>query len=590
FIVNGDITLFATWTQRIKQQPTSDNPTVVVNDKAHASYQWYKVDGTGVNYGDWISTNTAHSSTSNKSYTINATTGQKLTFDWRVSSESYDKLKVTIGSTTLVNTGGTTSGSEEYTFNSSGTYTLTLSYTKDSSVSSGEDKAYVSNIHYGARDLAISGATSATLNPSLVVGRSDCYCVISYSNSTTVLQSDNITLGIVATSISLNRNTLQLKVGETYTLTATILPEDVSNKTVSWSSSNTSVVTVSSSGLVTAKSNGNATITAKTSDGTNLSATCEVIVRTLATSIVLSETNVKISCGETLQLTATVSPATASNSAIAWTSSNTAIASVDESGLITAVGEGSATITAKTSDGSNLEASCAVLVTPMARYYGDVNHDGKITTADITILVDIVLGKREAEVIPSESANMHNGHEYVDLGLPSGLKWATCNIGASAPEEYGDYFAWGEIETRDRYSQETYSFYDTATGSYENLGDISGSEYDVAHEIWKGSWRMPTQSEFKELKDNCEWEWEIENKIYGYKVTGPNGNWIFLPAAGCRYDTDLLSDGSDGYYWSSTPYPYNQSFVCHLYFYSSDISLSNINTRYYGYSVRPVTE
>ena len=196
FKVTGDITLFASWTQRIKEQPTNNNPTVVVNDKNHASYQWYMANGNGEKYEDWASTNTGHGTTSSKIYTINATAGETLTFDWRVSSESEcDILEVTINGTTIISKSGTDSGSETYTFTGSGTYTLTVSYTKDSSVSSGEDKAYVTNIHYGAHDALITGATSATLDKSLLVlYPSQCYCIIKYSNSSTVLQTDVVTV------------------------------------------------------------------------------------------------------------------------------------------------------------------------------------------------------------------------------------------------------------------------------------------------------------------------------------------------------------------------------------------------------------
>ncbi len=188
----------------------------------------------------------------------------------------------------------------------------------------------------------------------------------------------------------------------------------------------------------------------------------------------------------------------------------------------------------------------------------------------------------------------------VDLGLPSGLKWASFNVGATAPEEYGDYYAWGEVATKSDYSLATYEYFRIETGTdadgfdseeqvWDNLGDISGTEYDVAHQKWGGSWRMPTQSEFDELYYNCTWKWGAKNTVYGYKVTGTNGNWIFLPAAGYRYYTSLINDGSYGFYWSSTPN--NQSYAYSLYFYSSYIDPYNGNDhRYDGRSVRPVTE
>lgn len=188
-------------------------------------------------------------------------------------------------------------------------------------------------------------------------------------------------------------------------------------------------------------------------------------------------------------------------------------------------------------------------------------------------------------------------HEFVDLGLPSGLKWATCNVGASAPEEYGDYYAWGEIETKDEYYVGNYAYHHIGTDAdgfeidvWDNLGDISGTEYDVARHKWGGFWRMPTQSEFKELVNNCTWEWGKKNKVNGYKVTGSNGNWIFLPAAGYRGGTDLYSENMQGYYWSSTSNPSKQGSVFNLLFSSSHIISNNNHGSANGQSVRPVTE
>lgn len=192
-------------------------------------------------------------------------------------------------------------------------------------------------------------------------------------------------------------------------------------------------------------------------------------------------------------------------------------------------------------------------------------------------------------------------HEFVDLGLPSGLKWATCNIGANLPEEYGDYYAWGEITTKDEYSQATYEHFRIERGTdadgfdiedqvWDDLGDISGTEYDVAHQKWGGSWRMPTQSEFYELYLYCTWKWGAKNTVYGYKVTGSNGNWIFLPAAGYHDYTSINLDGSHGCYWSSTPDPSFPFDTYDLYFDSSYIDHGYLDYRCFGRSVRPVKE
>lgn len=118
--------------------------------------------------------------------------------------------------------------------------------------------------------------------------------------------------------------------------------------------------------------------------------------------------------------------------------------------------------------------------------------------------------------------------DAVDLGLS--VKWASCNVGATSPEENGDLFAWGETETKSKFSQENYLYYDSELESYMDIGtDIKGTDYDVAHVKWGGNWRMPTFDELQELKKKCEWKWSKFNGVNGYVVTGPNGNSIFFP-------------------------------------------------------------
>ena len=176
-----------------------------------------------------------------------------------------------------------------------------------------------------------------------------------------------------------------------------------------------------------------------------------------------------------------------------------------------------------------------------------------------------------------------NGHEYVDLGLPSGLKWATCNVGANKPEEYGNYYAWGEIKTKDTYTERNSRTLD------KTMKDISGNpEYDAATANWGGSWRMPTFNELEELRIKCSWTRITQNGVKGYKVTSKkNGNSIFLPAAGLRIGSSLYSAGSDGYYWSSSPNNYFNAYC--LYFNSSSHYVSNRN-RNLGHTVRPVKD
>lgn len=177
-----------------------------------------------------------------------------------------------------------------------------------------------------------------------------------------------------------------------------------------------------------------------------------------------------------------------------------------------------------------------------------------------------------------------NGHEWVDLGLPSGLKWATCNVGASSPEEYGDYFAWGETSTKDSYPEEG------CKTSNQFFNDISGDpNYDAARANWGGAWRMPTKAECEELKNSCKWTWTTNGSHYGYKVTGPNGNSIFLPAAGWRWGTSLKRVGTLGNYWSSTPVLIESYTAISLFIFDNNSGMDFFE-RGSGLSVRPVAD
>ncbi len=180
-----------------------------------------------------------------------------------------------------------------------------------------------------------------------------------------------------------------------------------------------------------------------------------------------------------------------------------------------------------------------------------------------------------------------NGYEYVDLGLPSGLKWATCNVGASSPEEYGDYYAWGEIETKSEYDESNSKTYG------KSMSDISGNAmYDVARAKWGGSWRLPTKKELEELESKCKWEWTTINGENGFKVTGPNGNSIFLPAAGLRNGSSHNFAGERGDYWSSTPYESGDLGAYRLVYVTSYYIHHEVDwfSRKTGLSVRPVSE
>ena len=191
-------------------------------------------------------------------------------------------------------------------------------------------------------------------------------------------------------------------------------------------------------------------------------------------------------------------------------------------------------------------------------------------------------------------------HEYVDLGLS--VKWATCNVGASKPEEYGDYFAWGETQPKTTYDWSTYKWcngsYNTQTkyctnssyGTVDNKTQLELSD-DAARANWGGNWRMPTREERDELLNNCTWKWTTQNGVYGYKVTSKkNGNSIFLPAAGYRGDSSLWDAGSSGSYWSSSLDTDGPNFAWNVYCYSNNVYRYNYFNRYYGLCVRPVCQ
>ena len=275
------------------------------------------------------------------------------------------------------------------------------------------------------------------------------------------------------------------------------------------------------------------------------------------TGIALNESSLQIEMGSTAQLIATVTPEDASNKSVVWTSSDESIATVSEDGVVTGVGIGTAEITATSVDGG-FTAKCTIEV----KY-----------------------------AVP----------EIVDLGLPSGIKWASFNLGASSPEGYGDYFAWGETEPKDNYSWSAYKwcmgneytitkYCDDSEFGYNGFTDnkiILDPEDDAAAVALGGSWRTPTEEELRELLKNCTWTGTSQNGINGKLVTGPNGNSIFLPAAGVRYGTSLPYVGWWGAFLSSS-HQCGPSYACYMYFDDSDYAEIDYEDRYLGRSVRPV--
>lgn len=268
-----------------------------------------------------------------------------------------------------------------------------------------------------------------------------------------------------------------------------------------------------------------------------------------------------MSVGETQTLSVSVLPVDATNKSVNWSSSNQSVATVSYSGLVTAVGKGPATITATATDGSGVKGTLEITIT----------------------------GSPLSE------------HEYVDLGLPSGLKWATCNLGATVPEEYGDYFAWGETigyVNNHRFYWDSYGLCngnanslvkyctDSSYGSVDNKKQLDLQD-DAAYIKWGDGWRMPTIEELDELRSKCTWTWTTLNGINGYRVVGTNGNFIFLPAAGYHYENGKRDEGQFGDYWSSSLFDSYCINAQYLYFHSGNKGTDNYY-RCIGYSIRPV--
>lgn len=194
-----------------------------------------------------------------------------------------------------------------------------------------------------------------------------------------------------------------------------------------------------------------------------------------------------------------------------------------------------------------------------------------------------------------------NGHEWIDLDLPSGILWATCNIGAEVPENYGDFFAWAETESKDNYDWSNYRYCKGSGNSLtkycckselDNFGSIDSltfllPEDDAATINWGDGWRTPTKEDFEELCNSTTVTWTTKNGVNGVLFTASNGNNLFLPAAGCRHENDL-KDEKQGHYWSSSLFTIASYGVYFLSFNSDDCDVRRI-IRCDGCSLRPVT-
>ncbi len=238
----------------------------------------------------------------------------------------------------------------------------------------------------------------------------------------------------------------------------------------------------------------------------------------------------------------------------------------------------------------------------------DVDIDGLINMTDVTDMVSVILGKKGPEDLPRSFLTCPNDHHphLIDLGLPSGTKWACCNVDASTPEGVGGYYAWGETTEKSVYNDLTYLhnsgkdadgdgryewYCDNGWGQYDDLGEICGTKYDVAHVKWGAPWTMPSADQVEEMVNNCTFEEIMQNDVKGMKFTGSNGGSIFLPYAGYRY---MVSENTESYnftYWSGTPHYEEYRFALMMAFSWRDSGPSCFGAyRGIGLNVRPVAK
>lgn len=199
----------------------------------------------------------------------------------------------------------------------------------------------------------------------------------------------------------------------------------------------------------------------------------------------------------------------------------------------------------------------------------------------------------ESKPQPSISQSNNTQNERIDLGLSSGILWATCNIGASSPSEIGDFFAWGEKEPKDTYGWETYKL---CRGSYNSIfkyneadgKNVLDSQDDVAKSRLGGEWRIPTKEDMEELVKECEWKWTSQNGQLGWMVIGSNNNYIFLPASGSASSYRIAGVNELGRYWTATRDESNYSAYNLRFKEGTDTIVVVDDTRFYGRTVRPV--
>ena len=451
--------------------------------------------------------------------------------------------------------------------------------------------------------------------------------VTAYAGGKTATCEVTVTGGaatVPVTSITLDHTQLNMTVGQKAQLIATVLPENATDKTLNWSVMDNRIVSVDGNGELTAQSVGSTTVTVISVMYPSVQASCQVTVTngggggsSTLDRVSIDPPSVTLELNDEKDLTLVLDPSDAEVT-IYWESSNSSIAKVQmtskTTAKVTGMAVGEATLTAHAGD---MTATCDVTVissgsaihvesvtlnvhelqlnvnqqfqliatvlpenatekgvvwssnVQSSKLYIDTN--GMVTGLQACEATVTVRCKDNAYIYDTCQITVTGGgssggsEEVVDLGLPSGLKWRSMNVGASKPEEYGNYYAWAETSPKSNYASSNYKYPSTNYGDgiivyakYDTTpvqGDgktVLEAEDDAATANLGNGWRTPTFKEFKELRENCTWTWKTQNGVNGMLVTGPNGKSIFLPAGGWYDKTTLNNKTTYGSYWTAT--------------------------------------
>ena len=451
------------------------------------------------------------------------------------------------------------------------------------------------------------------------VGEADIVliCGANYATCHVTVEEETVT-------IILDKNELTLKTYEIATITPSHTPAILPVEYTFTCSDDDVVSAQWENGAIKlqATKSGTAVITVGSSDGSAVPATCHVTVEEDTVVIALDHTSLTLNMDDIATITPSHTPAIVPVEYTFTCSDNDVIATQWKNGQIRllATKPGTAVITVGSSDGNAVPATCEVTV---KRPFGDVNGDGRLTSVDITCIYNYLLNGDETFAATSDIDGdgyitsvditvMYNillngnpqlsSHEYVDLGLPSGTLWATMNVGANSPEEYGDYFAWGETTPKNVYNWSNYKWcmgseytmtkyctdsYYGYNGFVDNKTELD-PEDDAATANWGPEWCLPSLDQMRELIDNCTTEWITINGVNGRLFTSNiNGASIFLPAGG-DYCDDLGGVDIYGSYWTRTLNSSNPMAAGNIHFWTDSYMYWDSTSRYYGWVVRAV--